>query len=171
VVEVYWRRGVSMLLSVSTLLTAVGALYVVAISRGHFAAVAAGIVAALISGWASVVLAGRAREKRPVIRFTADGLSDPTNALGVGDVTWGEVSNIETRQRPIALPIGRIHIVVRSSDPASLRATPLRRAKAFATVGSTSPGTINLSQLAVKIPRDLRRQLEGIAPVDGPTIR
>jgi hypothetical protein len=161
-IEIYWRRGTAALMGSVALLLALATvllIFLVYLDAGGVIALLA--VCAASFGWAGYLAIARAREGRPVLVFSADGLSDPTGLFMVGHVPWAMITSIETGTGQ-ARGLRKLRIALESGA----RPTPLslaRRALLFTRSGST-PGSINLSTSAITMPLGVGDELRALAP-------
>jgi hypothetical protein len=161
-IEIYWRRGTAALMGSVALLLAVASVLLILLAYSDEAAIVAVLaVCAAIFGWVGYLALVRAREGRPLLVFSADGLSDPTGIFMVGDLPWSKITGIETGASD-AHGLRRLRIALASRarpEPLSLG----RRAVLYTRSGST-PGSINVSTSAVSVPAGLGDALRALVP-------
>jgi hypothetical protein len=161
-IEIYWRRGTAALMGSVALLAALATvllIFLVYLDAGGIIALLA--VCAVSFGWAGSLAIARARERRPVLVFNADGLSDPTGIFMVGDLPWSMITSIETGTGQ-ARGLRKLRVALESGarpEPLSLA----RRALLFTRSGSPS-GSIDLSTSAIRLPPGLGDELRALAP-------
>jgi hypothetical protein len=166
-IEIYWRRGTAALMGSVTLLFAVGSVLLIIPYSDEAGIIVFLAVCAASCGWAGYLALVRAREGRPLLVFSADGLSDPTGVFMVGDLPWSMITGIETGASGVQ-GLRRLRVALASRarpEPLSLG----RRAVLFTRSGST-PGSINVSTSAVRLPAGLGDELRALAPPSLPVI-
>jgi hypothetical protein len=159
IIEIRWRRGTAgVLCAVAVALAAIGAL-VIATAAGSGWRLVVGAACVIFFALAARQLFRRAKEDRPLLVFSADGLSDPTGVFGLGNLEWDAVVEVRlggSFPRPLRLRI--------CLDRERRGRVSWRRAVArYLSTGST-PSTINLARFTVCVPGDAPSAIRKIAP-------